>query len=322
MVKAIKKDFLLKLVALLISLGLWLHVQLSKPQVAQELFSFEVKVVNLDRSKFAITRLSADVVRLRASGTAEELRKVKGRTFAAYVDLMDAEPGLKEYRLQANYPTDVNIEWERSPTVFVNVEPLAHDLHKVAVVQDESNAPTGFTLGDPGIEPEMVRIEGPESRLELVAKVRAVLIPDKPLKPGMKFMVPLEFLDKNNKVIPGVTADRDEVQVTPTLIPLLQRHSFLVIPSFEGQPAFGYQVDAIEVAPNQVDFTGDDRRLSRVTTVRTLPINLAGLTESRSFEVRLQPVDGGAPKRGAVTVRVRISKTPVPPTEPPNLGTP
>lgn len=312
MLKYIRKDFLLKIMALFISLALWLHVQLSKPQIAQELFNFEVKVVNLDRSKLAITRQSVDVIRIRASGSSEELKKIKGKTFSAFVDLLDAEVGLKEYRIQPQYPIEVNVEWERPPTVFVNVEALGHEFHKVVVVQDESVAPPGFTLGEPTVEPEMVKIEGAESRLESVATVRAVLLVDKQLKPGMKFPIPLEFLDKDNKIVPGVTADRIEVVVTPTLIPLLQRHSLLVVPLYRGQPAFGYQVESIDVSPNQVDLTGDDRKLSRLTTVETQPIDLTGLTETKTVEATLVIPNGGQAKRKSVSVRIRIGKVPQP----------
>lgn len=319
--KAIKRDFWLGIFSLIISISLWLHVQLSKPQLAQELFSFEVKIVNFDRSKLALSRMSADVVRIRASGEPEELKKVKGKTFSAYVDLLDAEPGLKEYRLQPDYPTGVNLEWERPPTVFVNLEPLAHDFRKVTAVLDDSLAPSGFTLGDPTVEPEMIKIEGPQSRIDMVVTVRAMVLSPERFKPGMRFSAPLEFLDKNNKVVSGVAADVNEVTVIPTLLALTPRHSLLVTPQWRGQPAFGYRVASITVTPNQIEVTGDDRKLSRLSTVSTQPIDLTGLTSSRTFQAKLElPSGAQAKSTKPITVRVIIEKEPVTPVTPPSPG--
>lgn len=315
MLASLRKNLLLKIVSLLISLGIWLYVQLSKPQVAQQTVAFDVRFVNLDRSKFIVTSTSSTQVKVLASGTPEELKKLKGKEYSAYIDLLDAEPGLKEYPVRVNYPTEAKVDWERPPTVFVNLEPLAHGVRRVEVVQDDSLAPSGFALGEPTVMPEMVKIEGPQSRIDDVATARALVMGSKAIKPGDQLVAPVELLDKNNKIVPFVTAEPNEVTVRPTLAPIVPRHNLLVTPNWQGQPAFGFRVVSYTITPNQVEVAGDYKRLTTIATLETEPIPLSELSTDKTVTVALR-VPSGLSLKGSrnVTVRIKVGaiETPSP----------
>lgn len=321
MIERLKQNAMLKLFSLLLGIALWLNVQLGKPQVAQQTFVFNLERLNLDDQNLVVTNMTESNVKIQASGPPEELRKLKGKDYTAFVDLSNAEVGLKEYAVKVNYPTEGKVDWERPPMVFVNIESLAHDYKRVMVVQDDSLSPAGFALGDPTVEPEMVTVEGPQSRVKQVVQCRALLMSTDRVKPGMEVRVPIEVLDKSGKVVPQVTADPKEVVVRPTLVPLLPRHNVLVVPSWKGQPAFGYRVKSYTISPNQLELTGDHKKLSKVSTVDTEPINLDGLRDSKVIEVFAVLPSGSGSKNGRkIVVRVVIEKEPV--ASPKPLGTP
>lgn len=309
----LKHNVPLKLLSLAISLVLWLYVQSSRPQVAQQTFQFDLKIINLDRQNLIVTSLATQVVRIQASGTPEELKKLKGKEFSAYIDLLDAKTGLQEYTVKPNLPTDAKLDWERPPTVFVNIEALAHDYKKVTVIQDESLAPSGFALGEPTIEPVMVKVEGAQSKVKEVVQCRALLMGVDRIKPGMEVRVPVELLDAGGKVVTLVSADPKEVVIRPTLIPVLPRHAVLVTPTWKGQPAFGYRIVRYTLTPNQVELTGDHRLLSRISTVETKPIDIEGLKQSATLETNLVLPSGSSTKDlKKVRVRIEVEKLPEP----------
>jgi YbbR domain-containing protein len=167
----------------------------------------------------------------------------------------------------------------------------------------------------------MVKIEGPQSRIESVAVARALVMGTQAIKPGDELKAPIELLDKNNKIVPFVTAEPIEVIVRPTLAPLVPRHNVLITPSWIGQPAFGFRIEGYTLVPNQVELTGDSRKLSNIATIETEPIRIEGLNQDKSISVALRIPQGLAIKGSkSVTVRIRVRPNPSQPpaqNEPP-----
>ncbi len=63
-----------------------------------------------------------------------------------------------------------------------------------------------------------------------------------------------------------------------------------VSPYVEGSPPDGFMVRRVASIPPRVRMVGPTSELRRITRVRTLPVNLAGRTESFSTRVLLEPV--------------------------------
>lgn len=73
----------------------------------------------------------------------------------------------------------------------------------------------------------------------------------------------------------------------------------------KGVPADGYIIEKVSIKPSRVKVTGLRSEISRLTEVRTEPIDVDGLQQSKSFEVDLVP--NGFTKDGLETSKVNVS---------------
>jgi hypothetical protein len=73
----------------------------------------------------------------------------------------------------------------------------------------------------------------------------------------------------------------------------------------KGVPADGYIIEKVSIKPSRVKITGLRGEISRLSEVRTEPIDVDGLQKSKSFEVDLVP--NGFTKDGLETSKVNVS---------------
>ena len=318
MLDSLRKDFFLKLFALAASLGLWLHVELLDAQNIKRGFTFTLNVTGLDTEHFAATELSPNQITLEAVGPPDEINKLKNGPYSAILDLEGAEEGLKEFPVRPIYP-DAKVSWERpSRGISVNIEKVVIKTFNVEVERNDSLAPKGLTLSDVAVEPSMVMLSGPESEMNSVAQVIAVMAAEAPIKVGGTIRVPLEILDKASKVVKNVRSEPREVLLHPTFIAQVPRRSVLISPQWIGQPELGYRVTSFKIIPNQIELSGDFRVLANISDVRTRPIDITGLKENATINTTVIIPTAASSSARKVTVRIVIQADPsVNPNKPP-----
>ena len=191
----------------------------------------------------------------------------------------------------------------------MNLQKLTSEVVSVTV-EPSGQPPREFVVDGASSLPEKVTIIGAESFLPKVKKARVSLDLDQ-VRPGAKFMLPVELLDADNQVVPYVHSDPAEVSVSPAVAAATTLKRLLVTPNWVGQPAFGYKVVSYEVRPSQIAVRGDSGTISRLATLDTEPVSIAGLKSDGTIRAKVKlPPGTKTTESSEVTVIVKVARRP------------
>lgn len=319
--KWITRHFWLKVVSISLSLLLWLVVQSQSPLMDRGVFTFRLVPRNVP-ADVIVTKMP-ETVSIEAEGTREEVAKLKRLTdrLTATVDLSDAISGIGEYRVQRIDPSEVDVKWSRVNSVIVSLDALLRVNRPVEV--EAYNAPDGLEFTDATVQPETVILEGPESQVKNVEKVRAqVDLGRGSYRAGGSFTVNVEVLGES-KVLPLITVSPSSVIVRPVLSQSVAKKNVLVSPVWKGTPAAGFTVASASVRPTSVELRGQTQALREIQSIETAAVDITGLTGARTFTVRLVAPRGMRSEPQTVNVRIDVKAIPPPPvttTGPPPIN--
>jgi YbbR domain-containing protein len=309
---------LLAIVSLIIATMLWLQVQSQGEPFTQREIAVRLEIRNLP-DHLIVTQAPA-TVSVVAEGTRDQLSRLDTSQIIAFTDLSEATSGMANYRVQLSAPTrlPVNLSVPRS-VVKIEAVAIARAERPVDVEAFGKIRP-GLVFDGATAQPDVVTLIGPETQVPLVQKVRALVDLAK-LQPGVSMPVTLEVIGPENKPMRLVHADPSVVTVLPAVAVAPESKSVLVVPRWQGQPAFGYEVKGYEIRPNQLELTGKSDRLAQVLRVETEPINLANAKADLNIRVRAI-VPKGLRIKGSQEVVARVTIGPVKPAPSPSTGQP
>ncbi len=301
-----KGNILYTIGSILVALILWMVVQpLSEPGRERE---FEVPLTYRALPDNLMVMSLPDKVTLIAEGTATHLDRLDTSSVKAYVDLGGATPGERRYPVKTMGPLGSGVTLSlRTPRALATIERLRQVEFPVEL-QYSGAPPSGYEVAASSIMPERVTVSVPESLAPNVKKVRALLDLSR-VRPGGAYEVKVEVLGQESRPVPLSTTSPSAVTVSPAVTAAAVTKRAIVVPNWEGEPAYGYRVRGYTIAPVQVEVQGQSALLANLTTIETQPISIEGLRGSRVFRVGLD-VPRGVRIHGSsnVTASVRIAK--------------
>jgi YbbR domain-containing protein len=319
-VKKLKKDFLLILVSLLLSVMLWTYVQSQLLQKTQVQETFHLLTVNLDQSSLIITK-KPDTVKVTAEGSPEaihDLGRANSQSLNAYVDLSNAQPGISTYPvfIQRDSVRDYGISYSRPDKVVVVIEKRVLSAPKK--VEADVEPPNGYAVASVDVTPSSVIIAGPQNDINRIAKVRAHVTLKTDATAGQLIHVKVDVLDEKDKPIPNLTVEPSTVDLTPVLTEAVRRKNVPILFNWSGTLPFGYNIGSdYSVRPSQVAVSGPPEVLKKISSVTTEPISLKGLTSDSSRTVRLKsPGEGVELNPRSVRVFIPVVPPKAPPEDP------
>ncbi len=235
--------------------------------------------------------------------------QLRAEDIDAYVDLTSVGTGTVEVPIQVELesgPADItSITPERIELV---IEPVAEKEVPVQVVIQGTPA-IGFSVENPEIAPQSVRVVGPESLVEQVNRVQVAVSVE-----GRQGSVRSDYqplaVDEDGASVENVETAPRSVTVN---VPVTQLGFFRDIPvtagPLVGQPAPGYRISNLEFVPPAVKVSGRREVVQGVNFLQTEPINLQGITQTLTTSVTLQMVQGLSviqPSQPVVTVTVTV----------------
>lgn len=192
-------------------------------------------------------------------------------------------------------------------TVSVRVERV---VSRTVLVQPRfaNEPPAGTRAGDAAVSPTEVTVTGPESDVARIAAVLGTVrfgdaqtdieVPNTPATPVDAAGLPIDGL----QVAPGV------VTVKVPVLPIATTRTVPVVFTIRGVVAPGYWVVGVAMDPFAVTVRGEEKLLSTLDRIETLPIDVGNLSATRSLRVGLAVPDGVTllrPTDVAVTVTVQ-----------------
>jgi YbbR domain-containing protein len=313
--RSLQNNFGLILLAVIVSVMLWMHVQGQQSLLVTRTFDFHLVVENVPSGVVVTSRPQR--IEVAAVGLREELDKVARVDEAdrvAVVDLSDATPGASEYRVRLQL-TDAlrepRVEWRRPENQLIMVEELVQK--EFPVVVEAARPPQGFIFVEADVRPERVTVSGPATRIARIDQVRAQILDLSDFTPGESYTVKLQVLDERQRPVADVMTNPEEVSVYPSLSVVQPRKNVLISPQYIGNPAPGFRLVRAELSRNQVRLSGDMRVLQNLDAIETEPISLEGLTTNTNKLVRLQIPRGVSADLANVEVRLVIEALPATP---------
>jgi len=174
--KIFLEDWAMKLVALVITFGLWFGVTvLSRGKQASERYSVKLNLRAADNA--IVTNKSVEQVEIRVRGVDEKIEQIQSTNLAVNVDLSEFPIGdsildLTPDSVSVQLPEGVKLVDLQPSRIAVSVDSFASKEIPVKAVTD-GVLPTGFELyGEPAAIPAKVLIQGPA---KLIASVDQLL---------------------------------------------------------------------------------------------------------------------------------------------------
>ncbi len=268
--------------------------------------SIPVQVRNLPAG-LVVQGVRDETVKLVITTTRDHWGILSPSSFRAYVDLANAEPGAREYRIQAESSDGrVRIEGVEPPQTEVRVSVQKRKTVPVRV-NIVDNVPFGYEARTPTVSPDQVEIIGPQSLVESVATA-VVDLTIGGARSSINQAFRPEPRDGAGKQVKGVEVSPSSVTVELPIEQLVAYKLVPVVPQIVGTVALGYQIVGVTPDPATVTVVGEPQALERLTQVSTQPIDVTNLSGDlhRTTEVVL-PSGVSLTRKQTIVVRVAVN---------------
>ncbi len=241
-------------------------------------------------------------------GTADNLSKFDKSSLHVTGNFSNVKVGRNRVPIEVqNSDSSVNVVAPGS--VQVTIDELASSKQTV-VIQRGTALPTGFheQVSATTVTPATVQVEGPKSQL---TGIQAAVLIDLGVRqaPGFNQAITVSVLDANKKQLTkGFTVTPPQVTVKM----VIQADAITVAKpvgwTLTGQPAAGYRVSNVQIAPLEVQATGLQTTLGNIALLGTDPIDISGATADVVRTVTIRPPDGVTVNQKTAQVHVFIAR--------------
>lgn len=295
------------ILALLLGLTVWLIVNQEQNPVQEADLSGSVPIALSGlQPGLVITSDIPQTARIRLRAQRSTWQSITTDDVLVTGDLSQYGPGTYQIPLQVSIRAQAILVSSTPANIRVTIEEQKERELPIQIHLDGKPA-TGYSAGEPTIDPHSVTVNGPRSAVELISEIRATP-PVEGLRDNFEATLPLVALDSRGNPIRNVQISPVEAEVT---IPITQEAGFrdiAVVARTVGQPDPGYYVIGIRVIPDLITVRGDPPIIDAMLPyAETEPIDLNGLTDNLVREVKLNlpagvtPVDAG-PIQAFITI--------------------
>ncbi|HEY8476260.1 MAG TPA: CdaR family protein, partial [Chloroflexota bacterium] len=296
-------------VAVLLSMALWTVVQ--NDQNPERVGTFDtpipIELVNTPPGLVVMNESSLPSVQVALSAPGDTWWRLRRESFRATVNLSGVGAGSHQLPVVVSSTNpQVEVLSVTPSRVTVQLEELVTRDVPVSV-RTRGDVPLGYRAGEPQVQPRVVTISGPSSRIEQVQE--AVVEVD---VTGVTVDVNARYtpiaVNAEGRPVEGVQASPPSVAV---LLPVSQQVTYKTVGIHAvstGVPETGYIIESVATEPATITLVGMPSTLAGINFVETEPVDVSGASNSVVRQVHLR-VPNGVTVLGeqTITVTVRIS---------------
>lgn len=288
------RNWHLKLAALLVATILYTGLVFSGT-LSEFTIQVPIRAVNQPTDSYNLTG-DLGFVEVRYRTASETASTVRADAFVARVDLSqyDMERAPEPQVLEVEVAADgIDVLEVTPPTVRVELD--RNETRSVPVEVDAGEIPQGLEIGDPELSERdaQVEVRGPASEIARVDRALARILID---PSGIDFDQPVTLVPVD---IEGQPVGIGRVELSPEVISVRvdveaveTTKTVPVTPEIGGTPAPGYALEALSVRPATVTLRGLPEVLAAISEVLTEPLDIAGVSETQTFEAALVLPEG------------------------------
>ncbi len=294
-----------KLVCIIAACVLWIFVMHEQNPLVESSYTIPVEVKNLDRSMVALNVPQHVSVRIQMN--RNQLMKLRSEDLEAYIDLKDISSA-GDYSgtpIKVNIPVNGKLISVTPDSIDLKVD--TYSVRSVPVtVQYFGDAAKGFAMSGGTAIPDTVTIAGSSTAVMSVNRaVVSINIADK--KGSFDQFGAVNLLDANGDTVRNVEVVPPTIKVTVNMKEDRKQLSVPLKAAASGQPAQGYVIGGVSVAPSSVTLTGSASILGNVQEWQAGSVDVSGADKNVDKVVTIPTPDGGAvfPAEAHITVTIR-----------------
>ena len=297
------------LLALLLAIFIWTSASDTQDPVRTRFLEIPLEYVGLAADTALVDGDPRQTIQIRLEGPDSVLQEMTPEDFTATADLSgvpSGEPTTVDINVAALKP-GAEISFITPEQIDVLLEQQV--TREIPIELDvRGSVARGHTQGAPLVEPQSIRVSGPESRVEQLEFALVTIFLNSSVETLVETAQPI-FYDLSGRVasVTGLDLSTDEVTVT---VPVEESAGFadkLVTVAWVGEPAPGYRLLSVTATPPSVLVEGRPAQVNQLTSVTTEPIDINGLTESFQQSAVLDLPEGiTVDPEQTVTVNIEI----------------
>jgi len=288
-IEFLTKNLGMKIVALILSLGLWVFVAASINSVSKFPGSIPVKSINVPEGYSAI--YDEKEVSIKIAAPPKIWNQLSSENFSAFVDLNGFSSGTHELKVYVNSNlSEVEIIEIEPRNLMVRLEPNISK--KVPVKEVISGQPAeGMSVGGVTFDPIEAEIFGPKSLVDVVNNVTAEVVLNNENQ-GFSRDITLKVLNDKSEVISEISVLPATVKADVKIVKAGNNKTVGVKVLTSGYPASGFYISNITVDPATVDIVGQDSLLRQTQFIETEVIDITNQSQTLSKSINLSLPSG------------------------------
>ncbi|HHV72460.1 MAG TPA: hypothetical protein GXX38_07625 [Clostridia bacterium] len=295
MIKLLRKDLGIKILAVCIAILMWglaNNDKIRSPErenpISEQSFSIFLQVQNIERGLALASDLKAVEVRVR--GKSNVIMNLREEDVRAFVDLSGLKQGTHLVPVQVRFPTNCELVSLNPKQVEVKLDQVV--TQQVPVEVELVGEPKlGFNAHNPVFEPTEVLVTGASSLVGTVSKGIVNVSIDQ-LTSSVSGLLPVRLVDINGKTVEGLKVEPEIIDV---FVPIMQSMPTKNVPvqlKQSGEPDHGYRIVNWVIEPSFIQVTGSVEYLKGLESISTKPISVAGATKDLVKDVDLDIPEG------------------------------
>ncbi len=273
-VKFLYSNIPLKLLAIFLALVAWVYVANKDFHVGTVDQTIPVVAENLGANLALTDTIPSATIKVR---TTKDLSAVQAKDFVARVDLSGLGSGSHKVPVVVSTTLpNTQILSVNPQSISVTIEAKTEKTFPVTLETSGAVA-ENFATGEAKVEPNIVTVTGAASVVGRISKVTAKLVLNGE-KTDIKRSVALQAQSESSVVLSAVVFDPATVTVSVPVQRTNATKTVKVNLKTSGAPASGFSLVSATVAPGEVEITGKESDLAKVSSLDTNAVDLNGLT--------------------------------------------
>ena len=279
MKKNMLNKFTLKILSLIIAILIWLLVRnVDDPIIVRTFYEIPVTIENAsyraENLEIPLLVDGKDTVKVRIKGARSVVNKLEKEDITAVADMTqiiskDTTPIMVPVEVTCTGISDSDIT-VRPRNIQVNIEKQKSVEKTIAVSTGDTQPDKDYEIGNLKANPEKVTISGPESIIDRIDKVVALVDVTGRKESNIEIKSQLKIYDKNLDELSAKQLEYLNIkEISDNTIRIQAqfwkvKQNVKIKAEYSGEPKHGYEVDSINLVPDTVSVAGTEEALKKL----------------------------------------------------------
>lgn len=277
---ALQRNKLKKILALILSMALWVYVMGTQNPVIEDSYKVNVKLKNFS-AEYGVFFNENEEVKVILSAPRSYFIDYSEKDIRAYIDTSDYGEGEFDIPIETDFPKGFELIKISPETIHVTIEPIIERQMELQIIL--SGAPKPNTIVKNIDAPKNIAVVGPKAKVNTVSQIVGyvgITGDDN----DFELNVPVSALDENGR---GVT----EVRVIPSSVKVyidIEKSAKKIVPIVADlTPPNGKEIDTVTINPVTIEIEGAEDVINGIESLKTVSIIIPENTDTYQKELAI-----------------------------------